>query len=36
MLKDATGSFDAGFLVLIGLCGVGAVLVVRRIPVPAG
>ncbi|ONI79775.1 MFS transporter [Actinosynnema sp. ALI-1.44] len=31
-LRDATGTFDAGFLVLIGLC---AVLVVRRIPVPA-
>jgi nitrate/nitrite transporter NarK len=35
-LKDSTGSFDTGFLLLAGLCvvGVGAVLVVRRIPVP--
>jgi MFS transporter, ACS family, D-galactonate transporter len=36
VLKDATGTFDAGFLLLAGLCvvGIGAVLVVRRIPVP--
>nr|WP_042181800.1 MFS transporter [Kibdelosporangium sp. MJ126-NF4] len=36
-LKDATGTFAAGFLLLTGLCvvGVGAVLVLRRVPLPA-
>lgn len=35
-LKDATGTFTAGFLLLAGLCvvGIGAVLVLRRIPLP--
>jgi predicted MFS family arabinose efflux permease len=34
-VKDATGSFTLGFLLLAGLCvvGIGAVLVVRRMPV---
>ncbi|MCE7004078.1 MFS transporter [Kibdelosporangium philippinense] len=36
-LKDATGAFDAGFLLLTGFCviGIGAVLVLRKIPVQA-
>jgi nitrate/nitrite transporter NarK len=35
-LKDATGTFTTGFLALAGLCviGIGAVAVLRRIPVP--
>jgi nitrate/nitrite transporter NarK len=35
-LKDATGSFDLGFLLLAALVavGIGALLVLRRIPVP--
>jgi nitrate/nitrite transporter NarK len=34
-VKDATGSFTVGFLLLAGVCvvGIGAVLVLRRIPV---
>ncbi|WP_221761217.1 nitrate/nitrite transporter [Kibdelosporangium aridum] len=36
-LKDATGGFDAGFLLLTGFCviGIGAVLVLKRMPVQA-
>ncbi|MET0132214.1 MAG: MFS transporter [Kibdelosporangium sp.] len=35
VLKDATGSFTLGFLLLAGVCvvGIGAVLLLRRIPV---
>jgi sugar phosphate permease len=37
-VKDATGSFTVGFLMIAGVCvvGLGAVVVLRRLPVQAG